>query len=92
MNYCYFYILVSDIFVGASGRTHDARVFRISDLAKNIEHYGYQKFFNEDLHLLGDSAYPLKQWMLVPYKDVGHLTREKLHFNTLHSKTRFVFE
>jgi hypothetical protein len=34
-----------------------------------------------DKHLLGDSAYPLKVNMLVPFRDNGHLNRVEKTFN-----------
>lgn len=32
-------------------------------------------------HLIGDSAYPCKKWILVPFKDYGHLTSAQRNFN-----------
>lgn len=47
---------------------------------------------NDDQHLLGDSAYPLKQWLIPPYKDNGQLTEERKIFNRVHSKCRVTIE
>ena len=43
-------------------------------------------------HLIGDAAYPLKPWILTPYKDTGRLTRQQQHYNFIHSSTRMVVE
>lgn len=47
---------------------------------------------NADQHLLGDSAYPLKNWLITPYKNYGHLSEEQKIFNRLHSKCRVSIE
>ncbi|WAR13540.1 LOW QUALITY PROTEIN: HARB1-like protein [Mya arenaria] len=39
-------------------------------------------------HLIGDSAYPLSRYMLVPYRDNGHLDAQQKKFNKAHSSTR----
>ena len=49
-------------------------------------------FFSPSYHLLGDSAFPLQEYLLVPYKDYGTLSAQQIHFNKRHSKTRTVFE
>lgn len=43
-------------------------------------------------HLLGDSAYPCSRQLLVPYRDNGHLTHAKNHFNTALSGERIDIE
>lgn len=43
-------------------------------------------------HLLGDSAYPLRPWLIKPFKDYGSLTEPQKMFNTKLSKTRVVVE
>ena len=42
--------------------------------------------------IVGDSAYPLKTWLLRPVKDNGTLTREQKKFNKQLSKARIVSE
>lgn len=44
------------------GSTHDSTVWSQSDVKQLIEQ------IPNDFHLLGDSAYPLESYMLVPYK------------------------
>ena len=40
--------------------------------------------------ILGDSAYPLQDWLMKPYVDRGNLSREETHYNNLLSVTRVV--
>uniref|UniRef100_A0A8D8TFT5 Nuclease HARBI1 n=1 Tax=Cacopsylla melanoneura TaxID=428564 RepID=A0A8D8TFT5_9HEMI len=82
--------LFIDIDIGKPGRIHDARVLSLSKLSQYIETRNI--IIEDDHHILGDSAYPLKPWLLVPYKDFGHLTRQQRNYNYLHSKTRVVIE
>lgn len=42
--------------------------------------------------MLGDSAYKLEKYLLVPYRNNGRLTEEELIFNTVHSKCRIDIE
>lgn len=75
-----------DVFVGFPGKVHDARVFKHSPLfQKGQELCG-------DGHLLGDSAYPNLPWVLVPFRDNGHLTRVQMRFNQKHSAVRSAVE
>jgi hypothetical protein len=46
---------------------------------------------NDD-HLIGDGGFPLKEWLMTPYRDNGHLTREQRHYNYCLSSTRQVVE
>ncbi|XP_044763578.1 putative nuclease HARBI1 [Coccinella septempunctata] len=80
-----------DVFIGMPGRVHDARVFRSSDI--------YQKLINannpllsRDMHLLGDSAYPLMTNLLTPYRDNGHLNDIQNNYNYRMNSIRSVIE
>lgn len=42
--------------------------------------------------MLGDSAYSLAMYMLVPYKDRGHLSPAETKYNKKHSQTRIIVE
>ena len=58
------------------GSTHDARILRESNIYEHMEQ-------NHDSHvILGDSGYPLRQWLMVPFfnpqSDAEH------HFNRSH--------
>ncbi|KZS07794.1 Uncharacterized protein APZ42_028412 [Daphnia magna] len=38
------------------------------------------------------SAYPISEWMMIPYRQVGELTAAKTHFNETLSKSRVIIE
>lgn len=70
------------------GRMHDARVFRNSPLFNAIRN----GLIPHNLYLIGDSAYPLLQNLMTPYKDNGHLTRSQFIYNTKLSSIRSIIE
>ena len=87
----------TDIYIGWPGRVHDARVFGNSTL--------YQKGVNGTLFpewtktiaqeeiplvVLGDPAY--LPWVMKPYIDNGHLSRDQRRFNYRLSRARVVVE
>lgn len=43
-------------------------------------------------HLIGDGGFPLKSWLMVPYRQSGHLSKYKKCFNRKLSSTRSVVE
>lgn len=70
------------------GSVHDARVMRNSFLFRNFEN-GWRPYPNGVI--LGDSAYPLKQWLIPPtYEDV--LNQAQNNFNRAHKQTRRIIE
>ena len=68
-------------------RVHDSRVLKNSDIWNPIG-----PSIPTGYHLLGDGAYPLKTWLLTPYRDNGHLSRVQLCFNNKLSAKRQVIE
>ena len=90
--------LFLDICVGWPGRVHISRLFKNSIL------YGAARaFLPHDMCevisglrvpplILGDSAYPLQDWLMKPYTDRGNLTQEQVQFNNSLSVTRVVLE
>ncbi|XP_071582365.1 putative nuclease HARBI1, partial [Temnothorax nylanderi] len=80
-----------NVFTGICGSVHDARVWRLSDTKQMIDH-DVERYFPQNTHLLGDSAYPLLQYMLIPYRDNGHLNNVQRNYNTKLSSTRITIE
>ena len=62
----------TDISVGWSGSMHDARIFHLSALGSKLQAQNINPY-----HLLGDSAYPLLPYMMVPFRDNGHLSPDE---------------
>lgn len=76
-----------DVFAGCPGRMHDARVYGYSDLHEELP-----LLWNRRFHVLGDGAYPIREWLLKPFRDRGHLTDEQRAFNRRLSSTRVKIE
>lgn len=74
--------------IGWPGRVHDAKVLKNSSIWTD----GYQKCRFGQNHLLGDAAYPLKVWLITPYRDTGRLTRQQKYFNKCLASKRQVIE
>lgn len=55
-------MIFTDIYCGWPGSTHDARMWKESPLYQKLKN----NLIDEELHLLGDSAYPLDLFMMVP--------------------------
>lgn len=64
---------------------HDARVLRSTELFTKAEAGNLTTVNN---HLLGDSAYPLKNWLLTPFRDNGHLNDRQRRYNRVVSSYR----
>jgi len=77
------------MYTGVPGRVHDARVFRNSPLFQNIKN---NNLISPTTHLIGDSAYPLSTFLLIPYKDNGHLTVKQMRYNQKLSSIRSIIE
>lgn len=70
---------------------HDARVFRRSELGQQLL-ADSTEMIPSGLHLVGDAAYPLTSFLLVPYRDNGRLTRIEIRYNKRLSQNRIVIE
>lgn len=79
-------MMFSSCYTGWPGSCHDARVLRNSDLWNEAPLACGQD------HILGDGAYPLRPWLMTPYRDTGNLTREQRKYNFAHSSTRSIIE
>lgn len=62
-------LLIISAYTGWPGCTHDARVLRNSSLYKKAEE-GQAVIQNH--HILADNAYPLRNWLISPFKNYGH--------------------
>ncbi|KAK4886311.1 hypothetical protein RN001_002582 [Aquatica leii] len=76
-----------DLFTGVSSKIHDARVFKLSNLSNKL-----RELCGVDFHILGDAAYPLKQFLITPYRDYGNLSPEQTIFNMKFSRARVKIE
>ncbi|KAK7884157.1 hypothetical protein WMY93_027280 [Mugilogobius chulae] len=84
---------------GQAGSLHDARVLRLSSLWEKANSGVFSETgarqvegVNMGYYILGDSAYPLQNWLLKPYHDNGRLTQEQKLYNRKTSKVRVVVE
>ena len=89
-----------DICVGWPGSVHDARVFANSKIYERITEENL--LANEQtrvfhgcripVFIVGDSAYPLKTWLMKPFADTGSLTAQQKCYNYRLSRARIVVE
>jgi hypothetical protein len=75
---------------GHKGSTHDSFAFTETKLNKLLKQK-QQYLFNNRLFIIGDSAYPLQSYMIVPYANVESNSTED-GFNYYHSRTRIHIE
>lgn len=80
-----------DVYCGWPGSTHDARVWKNSPIYKKLSE-NQKEMLPPNTYLLGDSAYPLEAFIMVPFKDNGHLTHAQNRFNIKLCSTRVVIE
>lgn len=76
-----------DVCVGSPSRIHDSRVFSLSPISEELPVICQEKY-----HLLGDAAYPLREYLLTPFKDYGTLSQKDRKFNLKHCQTRVKVE
>ena len=86
---CDIYGQFRDVFVGAPGRVHDARLLRLSPIFSETD-----TIFGDQWKLLGDSAYNSQDFsfILTPKRDNGLLTRQDKARNTALSRGRVIIE
>lgn len=75
-------------YAGEVGSVHDMRAFRLS----NFETMCTDNHFPHDSHILGDAAYRLTKYIMVPFKDNGHLSERQIIFNKRLSSARMIVE
>lgn len=78
-------LLITSAQTGWPGCAHDARVLRNSGLYDRAE---YGNLINPNRHIIGDSAYPLRTWLVTPFRDNGHLNGRQRRFNHTLSSCR----
>ncbi|CAC5368191.1 unnamed protein product [Mytilus coruscus] len=80
---------ILDVYSGWPGCTHDARVLRNSSLCRRAEG---GELFGPHKVIVGDSAYPVKNWLITPFKDNGYLSARQKRFNKALSSFRQAVE
>ena len=79
--FLFWYIVVDhtlqilNCYTGWPGCVHDARVLRNSGLYQKAEN---GEMFIQDHFIIGDDAYPLRNWLITPFKNLGNLNRQQL--------------
>lgn len=76
-----------DVFTGVPGKIHDSRVLKLSDIDQELP-----ELLGRSYHLLGDSAYSIREWLLIPFKDYGTLTAAEQEYNKRFCATRVLIE
>ncbi|XP_046807324.1 protein ANTAGONIST OF LIKE HETEROCHROMATIN PROTEIN 1-like isoform X2 [Lucilia cuprina] len=86
---CDYKLSIRQVTIGYPGSVHDAKIFLHSPLAKHPERY-----FSSSQWLSGDSAYPLKNFLITPFKrnSSEHTLEEREKFNKYFSKYRVRIE
>lgn len=79
-------MLFTHVYIGAPGRLHDAHAFSNSGLEEILSSVP------DNRHILGDSAYPMRMYLMRPHRDNGQLSNQQQNFNVRLSVTRSVIE
>lgn len=80
---CDDYLTFVDVHVGDIGKTKKSKLFKDSSLSNELKiKVDFQK------HILGDSEYKLKKYLITPFTSEEVLTSEEMKFNEIHWKTR----
>jgi hypothetical protein len=80
---------ITHVYTGWPGCVHDARVLRNSSLYEEAE---AGQLIIHDHYILADSAYPLRNWLITPFKNFGNLTPQQTRFNRRLSSVRSTVE
>nr|XP_050050091.2 putative nuclease HARBI1 [Dermacentor andersoni] len=76
-----------DASTGAPSKIHDSRIFRLSNISKKLPQLCAGKY-----HILGDAAYPSREFLMTPIRDYGSLNASDKAFSTKLSSTRVLIE
>ncbi|XP_072145075.1 putative nuclease HARBI1 [Dermacentor andersoni] len=71
-----------DARTGAPSKIHDSRIFWLSNISKKLPQLSAGKY-----HILGDAAYPSREFLMTPIRDYGSLDASDKAFNTKLSST-----
>ncbi|KAK3915857.1 Putative nuclease [Frankliniella fusca] len=85
-------LLIRSVCIGEVGAMHDDRVFRRSPLCRQLLQNNNEEFVSEGQHLIGDSAYRIMDFLMVPFRNVGNLTPQQVEFNRRLSRCRMRIE
>ena len=67
-------MLIRHAHTGWPGSTHDARFLRPSSL---YELGGNSNKIAQNKYILADSAYPIREWLVTPFRDNGTLNNNR---------------
>uniref|UniRef100_A0A034WKI8 Putative nuclease HARBI1 n=1 Tax=Bactrocera dorsalis TaxID=27457 RepID=A0A034WKI8_BACDO len=86
---CDYKLRIRQVTIGFPGSVHDAKIFSNCSLAKHPE-----RFLSTSQWVAGDSAYPLKPYLITPFRQnsVEHRKEERDLFNAYFSKYRVRIE
>ena len=80
------------VYAGFPGSAHDNRVYANSGLPEKFTTRKEDFFPPGNYHIIGDSAFAVSPYLLVPFKDYGNLQPKEKKYNQKLSKTRVVIE
>jgi len=74
--------MFTDIFTGISAKIHNSSVFNLSQTIPSVTN-DLPKKCGFQYHILGDSAYPIREKLLNPFRDYGSLDNSEKSFNCI---------
>lgn len=83
--------MFTDIFTGISEKMHDSRVLYLSQTIPSVTNE-LQQICGFQYHILGDLAYPIREWLLTPFRDYGSLDNSEKTYNIRFCSTRVLIE
>lgn len=75
---------ILNCYTGWPGCVHEARLLRKNGIYLKAE----AGELIPNFHTLGNNAYPLRNWFITPFRNVGQLTRQQIKFNKKLSSVR----
>lgn len=73
----------TDCFAGYASSVNDIRIFRNSDLWREVQN-NYHHYFPAEEYILADKAYPVLTWCIPSYRNFGNLTEVTLMLFYIH--------